>query len=45
MLNFKRFFRSVKTKVTAEITSEAFSPANPDDKTSGDTYFADRAAY
>ena len=42
--NFCLRIEDVKSKVTAEVASEAFSSADTDDKTAGGSYFADRAA-
>jgi hypothetical protein len=54
MLNFDRFLfhdikiaaeKNVKAKATAEIASETFTAADPDDQAAGGSYFADRTAY
>ena len=33
--------KDVKSEVTAEVASEAFSAADPDDQAAGGSYFAD----
>jgi hypothetical protein len=54
MLNFDKFLfagikkseeKNVKAKATAEIASETFTAANPDDQAAGSSYFADGTAY
>jgi hypothetical protein len=49
MLNFDKFLfpyiklgqKDAKAKVTAEIASETFTAADPDDQAAGGSYFAD----
>jgi hypothetical protein len=54
MLNFDKFLfagikkseeKNVKAKATAEIASETFTAADPDDQAAGSSYFADRTAH
>jgi hypothetical protein len=54
MLNFDKFIfegikkseeKNVKAKATAEIASETFTSADPDDQAAGSSYFADGTAY
>jgi hypothetical protein len=54
MLNFDKFLfagikkseeKNVKAKATAEIASETFTAADPDDQAAGSSYFADGTAY